>query len=83
MKIHEAFDHIKTMLGITTTVSAMAVSMGSMYIWTEMDALEVLVVAGIIAAAADLLVMAAVDGMYSMLEDDVKRMDRPRRKRAD
>ena len=38
---------------------------------------------GIIAAAADLLVMAAVDGMYSMLEDDVKRMDRPRRKRVD
>ena len=81
MRVKDVFEHLKVWVGATTATSAMAISLFGMYVWTKMDALEVLLIAAIIGAAADLLSMAVVDGMYSMLRDDVKAMDaRPRRK---
>lgn len=71
----EAFDRLETLVTATTAVSVMGTVICGLYVFTEMDALELLLVALIIGSAATLLANSAMGDFYRRYIDGPKKGD--------
>lgn len=74
----KAFDRLETLVTATTAVSVMGTVICGLYVFTEMDALELLLVALIVGSAATLLANSAMSDFYRRYVNGSERKGNPR-----